>query len=219
MAELSQNTQTKLLRVLENGEFIPIGSNETLRINVRFVAATNKNLKEEVCKGHFREDLFYRLNVLCLDLPPLRERKNDIPLLVGHFLKNYQKKYRELSPISLIQRVSETAMDILKAYSWPGNIRELENTLQRAFTQINEGETVLEPKHFDFLEDIQKGSTRKYNFPEFQKGFELEEHLAEYEKGIISRALERDQGNLTKTAKSLGISFRALRYKVKKYKL
>lgn len=219
VAELSQQTQAKLLRVLETGDFIPIGSNQTVQTNIRFVAATNRNLAEEVQKGNFREDLFYRLNVLHVELPPLRERKEDIPLLVGHFLKVYQNKYQKFH-LQRVEQITEEAMQILVNYDWPGNIRQMENMIQRALMMMEEEETILLPKHFQFLQkEIQKEN--KEIFPSIEipeEGFRLEEYLAEYEKKILKQALVLEQGNLTKTAKRLGISFRAIRYKVKKYK-
>ncbi|MEK7486389.1 MAG: sigma-54 dependent transcriptional regulator [Planctomycetota bacterium] len=222
--ELSQQTQAKLLRVLENGEFFPLGSNQTVRTNVRFVAATNRNLEEEVKKGRFREDLFYRLNVLHLTLPPLRERKEDIPLLAGHFLKVYQNKYSKNHPVSKVETISNAVIDLLLSFQWPGNIRQLENMIQRALTEIKEEDRILLPKHFQFLinEPPEKRSILPLGFVSeeiFPDGFNMEEHLAKYEQKLLSQALNQSQGNLTKAAKLLGVSFRAIRYKIKKYKL
>ncbi|RME73729.1 MAG: sigma-54-dependent Fis family transcriptional regulator [Planctomycetota bacterium] len=207
IGEMDLSTQVKFLRVIENREFMPLGGNKPIRINIRFIGSTNRDLKEEVEKGRFRLDLFYRLNVIPLELPPLRERKEDIPLLVGHFLAKYSQKMGKN-----ITRLSERALEILKKYDWPGNVRELENVIQRsvAFAQSDEIEEIE-------LLGTSHPSQREVIIP--PEGIDLEKILEDIEKKYIQEALNQTEGHITQAAKLLGISFRSLRYKLKKYNL
>jgi PAS domain S-box-containing protein len=132
IAELSKHMQVKLLRFLQESKFVKVGGEETQSVNVRIICATNKNLKKEVKRGHFREDLFYRLNVIPIHIPPLRERKNDIPLLVEHFLKEAGQTYHRKAP-----RMTKEALSRIMDYSWPGNVRELQNAVQFAIVKCN----------------------------------------------------------------------------------
>ncbi len=207
IGEISPEMQVKLLRVLEDGKVLPVGATEPKQVDVRFICATNKDLEEEVAAGRFRADLFYRINVLPITLPPLRERRKDIPLLAAHFLVKYSKKIGRP-----IRSISESVQERLLSHHWPGNVRELENTIQRAVT-LARGDT---------LEDmslIPRGVARAVgNEPVLPaEGIDLESVLADLERSYLHAALERCNGHLTNAAKLLGISFRAIRYKIKKY--
>jgi len=226
IGELSMGTQVKLLRVLEERRILPVGGTVPRKIDVRFICATNKDLEEEVHAGRFRADLFYRINVLPLSLPPLRERKRDIPLLAAHFLAKYSRKLgKEITSIGL------AAQERLEAHDWPGNVRELENTIQRAAT-LCRGATV-EVEQL-LLPRAASGATPAAGTPAsagappsggeeggtvVPTGFDLEGHLAGIERRYLQAALEQNGGHLTNAARALGITFRAIRYKVKKYGL
>jgi DNA-binding NtrC family response regulator len=204
ISELPIEMQSKLLRVLQEREFFPLGSNKNQILRARVICATNLNLEEAVGSGEFREDLFHRLNIFPLYMPPLCERKEDIPLLVEHFLKHHQK---DLSSID-----SET-MDWLKQYSWPGNVRELENQLERAVILTGGGNITRE--HFQFSAMRKSGS-------ETSGGFHLPDEgvsLNEIEKNYLLSALEKAGGNKTRAAELLGISRRAIYSKMKTHGL
>ncbi len=218
VADMSPQTQVKLLRVLENRSFRSVGGLHDKLVDVRFVAATNKNLQDMVARGTFREDLYYRLNVIPLELPALRARKGDIPVLAGHFLAKCAAKSGK--PVKVID---EGAAAWLKDYAWPGNVRELENTIERA--------VALAPGDRLRVEDLAASSARRpaperaalevepapVELPEM--GMDLAGHLAEIEKEYIHKALAATGGNLTRAARLLGMTFRAIRYKVRKYGL
>ncbi|MGA8178551.1 MAG: sigma 54-interacting transcriptional regulator, partial [Desulfobacterales bacterium] len=129
IGEMSRTMQVKLLRVLQDGQFRPVGGSHYIKVNVRIIACTNRKLEEEMARGNFREDLFYRINVFPITIPPLRERKEDIPLLVAHFFEQFAKKFKRPIP-----RLTSTALELLSSYNWPGNVRELQNEIERAFT-------------------------------------------------------------------------------------
>ncbi len=195
-------TQAKLLRVLQEKEFERVGGNQTIRVDVRFIAATNKNLTEMVKQGTFREDLYYRLNVFTITLPPLRERREDIPLLAKHFLEQTDHHVK-LSPQS---------MQRLTSYAWPGNIRELQNTLERAAVLTDTG--TIEPNHLGLqinanLEPQVRQSTESASAT-------IDERLEEIEKGLIIEALNRSGGVQVKAAEILGINQRSLWHRIKK---
>ena len=203
VSEMEFSIQVKFLRALEQREFIPLGGNKAVKTNVRFIACTNRDLEEEVKKGRFREDLYYRLNVIPIYLPPLRERREDIPLLVGHFIAKYSKRMNKP-----VQTISKEALEKLCAYDWPGNVRELENVIQRAVALARGQE----------IEEVNLGSLRReLSFDLPPEGIDLERELEEIEKAYILKALERTEGNITKAAKLLGITFRSLRYKIQKF--
>ena len=209
IGDLSPALQSKLLRVLQEKEFERVGSSQTLKVDVRVIAATNRNLEEAIQKGTFREDLYYRLNVVTLSLPPLRERKEDIPPLMEHFLKKYRLENQKT-----VVSVSKEAKDLLMSYHYPGNIRELENILQRAVV-LCRGDTITTPDlplnlRESKVEDLMKDAAR---------GRSLPETLEEVERLRITQALEKSHGVQTKAAEELGISERVLRYKMKKYKI
>ena len=195
-------TQAKLLRVLQEKEFERVGGNQTIHVDVRFIAATNKNLMEMVKQGTFREDLYYRLNVFSIYLPPLRERKEDIPLLAAHFLEGMENPVK-LSPQSL---------QILTTYPWPGNIRELQNTLERAAILTDTG--MVDPPHLavHINGDL---PTQVLQRPESTQS-SIDERLEEIEKGLIIEALNRSGGVQVKAAEILGINQRSLWHRIKK---
>ena len=208
IGEMTLGTQKKLLRVLQEKEFERVGGSTPIKVDVRVIAATNKRLSEEVAKGNFRDDLFYRVNVISVHMPPLRERKEDIPLLVEHFLNKHR-----FSPNSPPARISEDALENLMRHDWPGNVRELENTIERAVVLSQGG--VITAQHLvlvplterKFLDLEQK----------VQKRVPLKDIIAEVEKQLILEALEQAQGNRSQAAKILGIYRRLLYAKMKEY--
>jgi DNA-binding NtrC family response regulator len=208
IGELSPGIQVKLLRILQEKEFQRIGSNVNLKTDVRVITATNRNLEDRIKEGLFREDLYYRLNVISIHLPPLRERREDIPLLIDFFLKKYSKTNQK--PIS---DISLEARTILLRYPFPGNVRELENIIERAVVLCRSEIITTQDLPFHLREGKSEGlfdrpSSGEKNLPEL---------LDEIEKEMIVKALGRHQGVQTKAAESLGISERVLRYKLKKY--
>lgn len=206
IGEMSLATQVKFLRVIENREFFPVGSQSPLRVNVRFIGCTNRDLAQEVEDSRFRMDLYYRLNVIPVLLPPLRERKEDIPLLVGHFLAKYSEKMKKN-----ITSLSQDALSTLYEYDWPGNVRELENIIQRSVA-FSTGDTI---EKIELL----GGKKRDVSLDIPPEGMDLEKKIEELEKKYIQIALEKTQGHITKAAELLNLSFRSLRYKLKKYNL
>ena len=190
IADISSSLQAKLLRVLENKEIIRLGDTVVKKIDVRIVAATNKNLEQLVEDGNFREDLFYRLNVFPIKLPPLHERKDDIPLLVNSFLKEFSDKD---------VKVNASAMRLMQDFNWPGNIRQLRNIIQRAIILCNSN--TIDSEHI-MLEERNTGSS-------------FGGTLREYEKEILLKRLKKLDGNRTTTAKSLGVSLRWVQNKLK----
>lgn len=209
ITEMPLSMQVKLLRVLQERQFERVGGTESIRVDVRVIAATNRDPQECIKNGLLREDLYYRLNVLPIHLPPLRERMEDIPLLVMHFLKKFNPSQAQL--------ISPDAMGLLMAYSWPGNIRELQNVIERAviLSQGNEIKTHHLPKEIQ-KEDDSKNSNFPgliLNFPDQGISFE------EVERELIIKALEKSSGNQTQAAKLLGITRSALLYRAQKYKI
>ena len=217
VADMSFTTQVKLLRVLEERKISPVGSTDLYPIDVRIIAATNKNMEEEVRLRNFREDLFYRLNVIPLFLPPLRDRKDDIPLLAGHFLAKYSRQMRKQ-----ITRISDSARQMLYHYDWPGNVRELENIIQR-HVALCEGDSIEtltisgRPLAASTVAPAAARAAQGELIP--KEGVSLESELESYEKGYLREALKRTDGNLTNAAKLLGMSYRSIRYRVKKLKV
>jgi Nif-specific regulatory protein len=207
IGDLSPSLQSKLLRVLQEKEFERVGSGQTLKVDVRVVAATNRNLEEAIQKGTFREDLYYRLNVVTVFLPPLRERKEDIPPLIEHFLKKYSRENQK-SIVSL----SKEARDLLLNYNYPGNVRELENIVERTVV-LSRGDTIMTQ---DLPLNLREGKVEDL-MKQAGKGRSLPETLEEIERLRITQALESSYGVQTKAADELGISERVLRYKMKKY--
>jgi two-component system response regulator HydG len=206
IGEISLPTQSTLLRVMREQQFEPVGSTRTVKVDVRLIAASNKILNDEVRKGTFREDLFYRLNVVPILLPSLRERKEDIPLLIEHFLKIYNEKNGRN-----LQGFHPRALDALMRYSWPGNIRELENVVERAVILTRDDyvpfpelpEAIREPNNDHFsrgTQDIRSGMT-----------------IREMEKELILKTLKDNDGNRTRSARVLGITRRTLQHKLQEY--
>ncbi len=201
--------QVKLLRVLQEREFERLGGNQTVRVDVRIIAATNRNLEKAMREGTFREDLYYRLNVVTVAIPPLRERKEDIPALMEHFIAKYSTTNRKT-----ISGVTAEARDLLMRYSYPGNVRELENIMERAVVLAKGGSisTADLPLHIRTTESDEKLCVKK-------KGSSLNETLGTVERGLIIEALKEAGGIQTRAAQKLGISERVLRYKLGKYKI
>jgi DNA-binding NtrC family response regulator len=201
IGDLPQSAQVKLLRVLQNKKIVRLGSNQEIAVDVRLVSATNKNIEQEIKEGKFRPDLFYRLNVLRIHLPPLRQRKEDIPLLTDHFLRKYTTKERKP-----IKGITEEAMRNLLKYNFPGNVRELENMIERAVILTRRDYITQEELPVSIIDSTEPVVTGKLN-----------ETVADVERKMIVSALERTNGNQTKAASLIGISERTLRYKMKKY--
>lgn len=203
IGEISTTTQVKLLRVLQERSFERVGGNETIQVDVRVIAATNRDLKEMVRRGQFREDLYYRLNVISLQLPPLRERTSDIPILAGHFLGRYASENDKP-----LRGFTDQAMALLVSYAWPGNVREIENVVQRAVV-LAEGEFV-EPRHLP--SEVTKQPKRD-GFPVIPGATMLE-----LERYAILKTLEALGGSVTKTAATLGLSVRKVQYRLQEYR-
>jgi DNA-binding NtrC family response regulator len=201
VSEMSLSMQVKLLRVLQDKEVIMVGERHPQRVDVRIIAATNKDLLSLVQKETFREDLYYRLNVITIEIPPLRERGEDILLLVKHFASNFAKDFGKPSP-----RFSESALHVLKSYYWPGNVRELENIIQRLIV-MSEGNIIEVPD----LPSLMRFSALR--------GFSPRQTLAEVEAEYILSVLAGVDGNRTRAAEILGISRKTLREKLKKSNL
>ncbi|AVX29937.1 sigma-54 dependent transcriptional regulator [Carboxydocella sp. ULO1] len=205
IGEISLPIQAKLLRVLQEKEIQRVGGTESIKIDVRIIAATNKNLERMIKEGSFREDLYFRLNVIPIFLPPLRERKEDIPQLVQYFLNKYSIEFNKK-----IKGISNDALRILQNYDWPGNIRELENVCERAviMTQSN----IILPEHLPInLTDFEIENDFKH--------LPLKEIIADIEKKIILKVLEETNWNRTLAAKKLGLNRRSLYAKMKEHKL
>ena len=215
IAELSMTLQVKLLRVLQERRIKPVGSTDEFAVDVRVVAATNKSLEEEVQKGNFREDLYYRLNVIQMRLPALRERKSDIALIAEHFVEKYCEELgRE------IEGFSRDAMAAISAYGYPGNVRELENVIERAVTFETSSRITLDslPAHIS----EHKATVMDDPFAALsigEDGVDLESVLESLEKKLIFDALRKARGVRTEAAKLLNISFRSIRYKLDKYSI
>jgi two-component system, NtrC family, response regulator AtoC len=249
IGEMTLGTQTKLLRILQEREFERIGSNTPIKIDIRVITATNRNLAEEVDKGRFREDLYYRLNVIHIDMPPLRERKEDIPLLVEHFLTKYR-----YAAGAIPTTVTEEALNRLMEYDWPGNVRELENAVERAVvlsrgnpitvahlpfndrreardrarlvkrrTRLNEDEDALAERRDELEADealTEAEETAAANGTNGNgTGGIFKDRVAALERQLIKEALDRNGGNRTKAADELGIYRRLLYAKIKEYGL
>jgi DNA-binding NtrC family response regulator len=209
IGDLSPGTQVKLLRILQEKEFQRLGSNATLRTDVRVLAATHRDLEEARRTGLFREDLYYRLNVISIPLPPLRERREDIPLLIDHFLKKFSKQNQKT-----ISDLSKEARSLLLRHPYPGNIRELENLIERAVV-LCRGEIITTQDLPFHLKEEQP----EHLWETGGKAKTLPESLEEIERDLIINALHQHQGVQTRAAESLGISERVLRYKIKKYRI
>jgi len=206
IGDISPATQVKLLRVLQEKEFERVGGEEILRVDVRIIAATHRDLLDEVRRGRFREDLYYRLHILPIRLPPLRERREDIPLLAEHFLKRISSDIRKPRA-----ELTEDGIRTLKSYDWPGNVRELENVLERSLVLSEQSR--IDSESLSFL------AVRPKGMEVANEGMDLDGALASVEKQMLERALSESKGVKARAAKILGIKESALYYKLEKYGL
>jgi Nif-specific regulatory protein len=203
IGDVNPGTQVKLLRVLQEREFERVGGTETLKANVRLVAATNKDLEKAMASGAFREDLYYRLNVFTLFVPPLRERKPDLLTLADHFLEKFAREHGRP-----IKRISTPAIDMLASYHWPGNVRELENTIERAVLMCD-GEVIHGHHLPPSLQTAEASGT--------VTRVSLKDAIVAYEKDLIQDALKTTRGNRAKAARLLDTTERIINYKVRSY--
>jgi DNA-binding NtrC family response regulator len=227
IGDMSLSTQAKLLRVLQERSFERLGGMETIKVNVRFIVATNKNLEEAITNHNFREDLYYRLNVVSLTIPPLRERKEDLSELVSYFLKKFNRELKRG-----IVGITPPAMEKINSYGWPGNVRQLENVLKRALV-LCQGEWILEDqllfeKGWEKREVDEESGKKNVEelldtlFEEFSKAPATSQDLdmiSNLERGLILRALQKTKGNQLKAAMLLGIHRSTLRGKMDKYNI
>jgi len=214
VGELSKEMQVKLLRVIQEQTFERVGGLRTIKVDVRLITATNRNLFQDVKEGRFREDLFYRLNVLPIQLPALRERRDDIPVLISYFVDRFRKKLgRE------IQGLEEDVLDLFVNYDWPGNIREMENLLERLVLMAR-GQTIAMA---DVPEEIRQAVYEQSLLPPEKKPSQFKEfirsHTEEAERQLLARCLEECDGNVTRAAQRLGLSRKGLQLKMIKYNL
>ncbi len=221
ISELDMNLQAKLLRFMQDRRFSPLGSNKVVEADVRIIGATNKDLKDAVGRGLFREDLYYRFNVVQIKLPPLRERREDIGILAKHFLKDAEKRFETGK-----KELSKEARELLLRYSWPGNVRELENAIRRAC--VLSGGAVIEKRDLlleegnsfsikEFLEDKLKRYLKEMTRLDSCNLYDSV--ISEVEKALIKIVLDETGGNQLKTAKTLGINRNTLRAKIKEYRI
>ena len=210
VGEMSPWTQVKLLGAIQDRKIRKVGGTEEISVDVRIIAATNQDLKKKIEEEKFREDLFYRLNVISFEMPPLREKKEDMPLLVSHFLKKYCKKMEKK-----MKRIVPEVMNIFESYPWPGNVRELENVIERTIA-IEDRETITEDS---LPEELLKPDKKPETNLLFQAGFNLNSHLDGIAQNYIREARQAANGNLKETASLLGVSYRTLRYLIDKYGL
>lgn len=206
IGDVSPLFQTKILRVIQEGEFMRIGGNQNIKVDVRFIAATNKDLLKACKEGTFREDLFYRLNVIHIELPPLRNRKEDIPILTEFFIKKHSSKRKDIT----IRGITEEALDVLMNYSFPGNVRELENIVERAIAFTASAEIT--------VKDLPSYLTKNIHSKRPSQG-NLREAIDALEKELIWSALQKSRGNISKAAELLGIHRQQLQRKLKQFKI
>ena len=209
--------QVKLYRVLQEGKVRPLGSTEEVDVDVRVIAATNKDFEKEIAEGRFREDLYYRLSVIPVQLPPLRERREDIPLLARHFLESFRKSMEKP-----VEGISPEALRRLEAYDWPGNVRELENTMERAVALETGPEISLRalPDRVAGYANsaiLAAGNGNGTSFP--PAGVDFEKEIADAERRYLSAALEKSDGVRTRAAELLHITYRSFRHYAKKHNI
>ncbi|NWK68178.1 sigma 54-interacting transcriptional regulator [Bacillus paramycoides] len=212
IGELSANTQAKLLRVLQEKEIVKVGGTKAIPINVRVIAATHVNLEKAILEGKFREDLYYRLNKIPIQIPSLRQRKGDIPAIAERLIQKINQDYGRN-----VEGLTDAAVSYLQSYEWPGNVRELENILGRAIIFMNYNEIYIDVHHLPPLHKEEQVETKQNNLLPELKEKALEHLVTEFEGNIIHEYLEKFDGNKTKTAKALGISVRNVYYKLEKY--
>ena len=216
IGELNVHLQVKLLRAVQEKAFKPVGGNEEIKVDIRIISATNKKLEDEVISGAFREDLFYRLNVIEIKVPPLRERKMDLLVLAQHFLDKYSKEMGKE-----ITKISSYAIDMLNRYDFPGNIRELENLMERsvalATTNILLPDSLALSIHKKrWIEGVKN---RRFDLDEVTKGVSLDSILEEIERAYLVKAIECTSGNKNKAADLLDISYRSMRHRINKFEI
>jgi two-component system nitrogen regulation response regulator NtrX len=204
VGDMSLKTQSKVLRTLDEQRFTPVGGSDPITVDVRVIASTNKDLEEEISKGNFREDLFYRLNVIPFFVPPLRERKEDIPLLARYFVKEFAAAYGRRS-----REITDDAIQTLSRYSWPGNVRELRNVIERIVI-MNPTTTKFERKHLPPL--VYRDGSRRAAGTEFST---LHQARDAYERDYILKKLDENHGNVSRTAEMLGLERSHLYRKMK----
>ena len=205
IGDMSLSIQTKFLRVLQEGEFEPVGGIKTKKVDVRLITATNKNLEQEVANGNFREDLFYRVNVISIDVPPLRARTEDIALLAAYFLEKYRREVKKD-----VSSITHMALNVLRRYPWPGNVRELENVIERAIVLTKTG-------RIDTC-DLPDNLVRE-EWPFRSERFSIKEAKDQFERAFLEDALRNHKGNITHTARAIQLARRNLVEKIKKYGL
>jgi two-component system, NtrC family, response regulator PilR len=212
IGELSANMQVKLLRLIQEKKYVPIGETRERSADVRFILATNKDLEQEIIEGRFRHDLFYRINVVSIPIPPLRERPEDIPLLANFFLEKYSKTVGKQ-----IRRISSYALKILSEYHFPGNVRELENIIERSVAM--ERSTIILPQSLVLAQYKGQAAAGKAASPLIlpSEGLDLDQTLDSLEKNLILQALQKTMGNKQRTAALLKINLRSLRYRMLKH--
>jgi two-component system response regulator PilR (NtrC family) len=217
IGNMSLTMQVKLYRVLQEGKVRPIGSTEETDVDVRIIAATNKEFEKEIAEGRFREDLYYRLSVIPIQLPALRERREDIPLLARHFLERFRKSMEKP-----IEGLSPEAVRRLESYDWPGNVRELENTMERAVALETSGEIslrVLPDRIAGYASSANSGAAAGSDLTFPPEGLDFEKEIAETERRYLQAALEKSGGVRTKASDLLKISYRSFRHYAKKHNL
>ena len=207
IGELSSSLQVKLLRIIQERTFRRIGGAEDIKVDVRIISATNKNLQERVTKGDFREDLYYRLNVIPIFIPPLRERREDIPLLINCFIEKYAQMFGKE-----IRNISSYAMELLMNYAFPGNIRELENIIERSVAM--ETSNIILPESLTLYSSDASIGASKFDITD--RGIDLNEELDKIEKMLIENALQKTKGSKKKAAGLLQITFDSLRHRIEK---
>lgn len=206
IAELDVAMQAKLLRALQEREIQRVGGTKPIRIDVRVIAATNRDLRAMVADGRFREDLYYRINVLSIDVPPLRDRRDDIPVLINHFLKKHTKNTSRL-----IRGLTPEARRLMQDYSWPGNVRQLESAIERALLLCESDLIQAEDLPMEVRQESRPASAGIFKLPAEGISFE------EVERDLIQQAMEQTDYNITKSAKLLGLTFRTLQYRLEKF--
>ncbi len=221
IGDMSLTTQIKLLRVLENKSYFPVGSTEEKRVNARIIAATHRPLEEMITQKTFRADLFYRLNIIPIEMPPLRQRGEDLILLSGNFLTHFANELGKD-----VTSIDNQAMQAILNYDWPGNIRELQNVIQRAVALCENQQINIKDLNLPITSHLQDSDDASISLVQPidhnptnlipEEGLDLEAHLLDIERQYLKSALEKTQGNLTEAAKLLNMSFRSIRYRVKK---
>jgi transcriptional regulator with GAF, ATPase, and Fis domain len=217
IGEMQRELQVKILRALEGYRFMRIGGTEYIDVDVRVITATNRDLKEAVVTGDFREDLYYRLNVVCINLPPLRERMEDIPLLAAHFMEKYEGEGKRE-----VNEISDEAMKVLGQYHWPGNVRELENCILRGMVLAKTSRIEMRDLPGEVVEGALKAELRPPRNTEelkLMKKREKERVVGQIERQFIMEALHRNKGNISRSASDVGMDRRQFQNLIKKYRL